>query len=190
MLFQITGSPYLSCLWSPMKTTCNGFVETRGISVSGSLHIPASSTIHWMINVPAPIRRLPAAEHVVSMTWYFFNSSTCVWLSKYNEILIVNVNHCVGGYQSIMKFWLLMLTIVFGTLAVHGYRRFFCIKNIIKVQNLGLRSCTFIGVKFLSYLSSKYQFQICCDLGPLWFIIFDSESSVVFQNGVSLRVWS
>ena len=55
-----------SCLWSPIRTTCLADSElTIGMRVSGSRHIPHSSTMHWMtFPQTCSILLLPAAEQV------------------------------------------------------------------------------------------------------------------------------
>ena len=62
-LFFTTG---WSCLWSPIRTTCSADSElTIGMRVSGSRHIPHSSTMHWMtFPQTCSILLLPAAEQV------------------------------------------------------------------------------------------------------------------------------
>lgn len=55
-----------SCIWSPIRTTCLADSElTIGMRVSGSRHIPHSSTMHWMtFSQTCSILLLPAAEQV------------------------------------------------------------------------------------------------------------------------------
>ena len=87
-----------SCLWSPISTTCFALDETIGIRVSGSRHMPHSSTMHWNTLLHASfILWLPAAEHVQRTIWTYF--PLCELLIAHFSAAFINWN-----WTKILKF--------------------------------------------------------------------------------------
>lgn len=61
-----------SCLWSPIRTTCSALEQAIGTIVSGSVHIPDSSTMHWrMLLLSVTTLLLPEAEQVQRIIWWY-----------------------------------------------------------------------------------------------------------------------
>lgn len=75
----MTSLTYLSCMWSPISTTWLGLWLTRGMRVSGSEHMPASSMMHWIIFTLHFKFKRPEALQVHRITSCFFNSAAC-WI--------------------------------------------------------------------------------------------------------------
>ena len=73
-----------SCLWSPIRTICLAREPVIGITTSGSVLMPHSSTMHClMLSHDLSILGLPDTTHVQSIIW-----TAVLWMAHVSAVAI------------------------------------------------------------------------------------------------------